>query len=362
VKSSAQLDRKDRLFPADSEVFETNPLGIAHGAIGVLYAISKIDKKVDPALLDWVVAREINPRQHPPGLAAGVAGMAWAMLEIGEAERAEAILSKGVDHPLLATSASLYHGAAGWGMANLKFWLTTGKGAYVDQAMHAGEMILAQALEGSAGLFWPEPDGQIPLGLAHGAAGIGLYFLYLFAATGQARWKELAIKSFDHDIAQAVEQKWGGWSWRKWRESEANIVCPYWEYGSAGMGIACLRFLAVLGDARYQELLEQIYPDCSRKYAVHPGRNMGLAGIGEFLCDAFQFTGQERFRASALRLADGIKLFAIREPEGLAFPCGGARISCDFATGTAGIMLTLDRLVSGRSSDFLPDEILKGVS
>ena len=361
VKASAEYDREDRLFPAGCEVFETNPLGLAHGALGVLYALSRIENKVEPALLDRLGRWQISQRSYPPGLATGVAGLAWAMLEIGDLGRAEAILSQGVDHPLLPTSASLWHGAAGWGMANLKFWLTTGKGSYLEQALHAAESIVNSAREQSGGLCWAEPDGRVPYGLAHGAAGTGLFFLYLFAATGRSRWKDLAVKALDHDLAQAAEQPGGNLSWTK-GSLDPNVVYPYWEYGSAGVGIACLRYAAALGDSRYRDVLERIYLDCDRKYAVYPGRTMGLAGICEFLCDAFQFTGEERFRASARRLADGLALFAIRENEGLAFPCNGNRISCDFAMGTAGIMLTLDRLVSGRPGDFLLDELLKGAS
>src|SRR5262249_59192945 len=133
-----------------------------------------------------------------------------------------------------------------------------------------------------------------------------------------------------------VAQEGGGLPWPKGPRAD-KIVYPYWEYGSAGVGIACLRYSAALGSPRYHEVLERIYLDCDRKYAVYPGRAMGLAGICEFLWDAFQFTGEERFLASALRLADGIRLFALREPEGVAFPCTGARIGCAFAVGTAGV-------------------------
>jgi serine/threonine protein kinase len=360
IKAMATYDREDRLFPADGELFNTNPLSLAHGAIGPVYALNKIEHKVDHLMLDWIVRRQITNRTYPPGLSLGIAGIGWALLDLGEVDKAQGVLSQGVDHPLLPQSASLYHGAAGWGMANLRFWLATGDGKYVDNAIAAANMIIGSSRDDIDGLCWPDANGRIRLGLGYGATGVALFFLYLFGATGRSKFKNFAIRSLDYDIARAVEIEGGGFSWPS--SDNTNIVSPYLENGSAGVGIACLRFSKVLGDVRYHELVEGIFIDCDRKYSVYPGRNLGLAGILEFVTDAYQFTNDERFRRSARRLAEGIALFAIRDPDGLAFPGYGPRISCDFGTGSAGIMLALDRLASGRKGDFMLDEILEGVS
>ena len=288
--------------------------------------------------------------------------MAWAMLEIGDLDRAETILTQGVDHPLLPASASLYHGSAGWGMANLKFWLTTGKGTYLDQAVRVAEQIMAAARESAAGPCWPDPDGQVRYGLAHGEAGIGLFFLYLFAATGQSKWKNLAVKALDYDLAQAVAQSGGGFSWRKGSAAGANIVYSYWEHGQRRRGHRLSAFCRGPVQCSLSRSLAAHLPQLRQKVRRLSRPEHGPDRHVRVPVRRLSVHQGGAFSREARRLADGIALFAIRDANGVAFPCNGARISCDFAMGTAGIMLTLDRLVSGRRGDFLLDELLNRVS
>lgn len=359
MKANAEPRRKDRLFPADSAVFETNPLGLAHGAAGALYALRKIEGRVAPELIDWLASVEPSADALPPGLYHGLSGVAWALLDLGRGQAAAAALDKCSGHALLRRSPDLYHGLAGWGMTNLHFWRMTGDPRRLEAAREAGEALLSAAEDREQGLCWPGKDGAVPFGLAHGASGIGLFLLYLDRAAGGG-FETAARRALDFDIAQAMETDNGGLSWSRGSDGKM-LALPYWKYGSAGVGVAALRFYKATGLERYRDLVEKIFVDCDRKYAVYPGRNDGLAGIGEFLLDAFLETGDVKFRDSALRLARGIELFAIEDGDGAAFPGNGlSRISCDLATGAAGIALFLDRLARPRPADFMLDELLRG--
>ena len=358
VKANADLHRKDRLFPADAMVYQTNPLGLAHGAAGVLYGLSKVEGSVAPELSDWLTKTDASADGYPPGLFHGLAGIAWALLEMGQVPEAEATLAKSFDHPLLAVSPDLYHGIAGWGMANLKFWLKTKNQTYLDRAQEVGRALLKTAQTSEDGLYWPTKDGVVHYGLGHGASGIGLFLLYLDRAVGGGRYEEAAVKAFDYDLAQAVEMPGGGLSWRR-SDEILKIVYPYLKSGSAGVGVVALRFLKAIKNPRYRDIIEKIHIDCDRKYTVFPGRNEGLAGLGEFLLDAYLETGDKKYLNSAYRAATGLKIFCMREKEGAAFPGSGlTRVSCDLATGSIGIALFLDRLQRPRSADFLLDELL----
>lgn len=358
VKSHADYQRKDRLFPSDPDVFETNPLSLAHGAVGIMYALNKIEKKLDFKMIDWVRQHEISCRNYPPGLFLGMSGIAWGLLEIGYVNEAEDIFAKTFDHPLLSSCADIYYGIAGWGMANLKFWLSTGKNIYLNNAEKAGEMLRFSAQKDEDKLCWPNQNKEIHIGFAHGASGIGLFFLYLYSATGNETYKKIALKALAYDLAQAVEMDNGGLTWARMNDSN-KIFYPYWEYGSAGIGIVCLRYFQVLNDKQYIDLVEKIYVDCDRKYTIYPGRNNGLAGIGEFLLDVFMVTKDKKYLNSAYKVASGLKIFAVHEQDGIAFPGNGlVRISCDYATGISGIMLFLNRLLSGGRSDFMLDELI----
>jgi hypothetical protein len=45
---------------------------------------------------------------------------------------------------------------------------------------------------------------------------------------------------------------------------------------------------------------------------------MGLSGIGEFLIDMYYFTGEPKYLRDAFKLAEGVLLFEIERPEGIA--------------------------------------------
>jgi len=359
VKTNADYRRKDRLFPADTLVFETNPLSLAHGAAGIAYALNRIESKTEPAILDWIKKQEVSPENYAPGLYIGTSGIAWALLELGQEAAAESLFDTSFGHPLLPTAPGLYHGLAGWGMANLRFWSTTKRDVYLGNARKAASALLEAAKVDKAGLHWAQEDGLVQYGLAHGASGIGLFLLYLHAATGDDRYKQAAISALDYDLEKAEATPSGGMTWPKDNDPH-KVLYPYWAQGSAGIGIISLRFLKALGDPRYLDFLDHIHIDCDRKYTIYPGRNDGLAGIGEFLIDAFQATADEKYLDSAYRIAAGLKIFARRDDDGISFPGNGlARISCDYATGTIGIASFLDRLMTGRRSDFMLDELIK---
>ena len=358
IVSNADYARKDRLFPADPEVFETNPLSLAHGAMGVIYALSKLGRKPNPEMIEWVRRHKISSLNYPPGLYLGMSGIAWGLLELGDVAGAEAVFEKTFEHPLLTASSSMYVGLAGWGMTNLKFWLATKKEIYINNATKAAELLTASVRNSALGVYWSEPDGTVPLGLAYGGSGIGLFLLYLYKATGNQKYREMAVGALDHDIAHAGEIKNGNISWPQKTGSD-DILYPYWEYGSAGIGIVCLRYFRALKDDKYLKMVERIQASCEIKYAIFPGKNIGLAGFGEFLIDAYDITKDVKYKKSANKVASGLKLFAIHKENGVAFPGNGlARISCDYASGGSGIAMFLDRLVSGRPADFMVDELL----
>jgi lantibiotic modifying enzyme len=132
---------------------------------------------------------------------------------------------------------------------------------------------------------------------------------------------------------------------------------PYWRFGSAGVGTAVVRFQRLLQLPRYEAALEKIFIDTDRKYAVFPGRFTGLAGLGEFLLDMYDLTGERRFKESAQKAAAGIMHFRLQR-NGAAFPGELlSRLCCDFGTGSAGIALFLNRLLGKQKNDFMLDQL-----
>ena len=356
LNSVADYKRRDRLYPADPRIFSTNPLSLAYGAAGVTYALYKITGTVPQAAVDWTLQHRITPTEYAPGLYLGMAGIAWSLLEMGMREPAEEIFRSTFQHPLVSQSPDLFHGMAGWAMAALRFFLVTGKEEYLEQAEGAGRELIASCRKSDRGYNWSSSD-ESPLGLAHGSSGVGLFLLYLHLITKNENYLAAGLQGLDFDLAAGARTKDGGLSWSENAES-ASPLYPYWRLGSAGIGIATVRFQRLLRSPRYESILEQVFIDTDRKYAVFPGRFAGLAGLGEFLLDMHDFSGERRFLESANKVAEGIMHFRVKR-NGSAFPGElSSRLCCDYGTGSAGIALFLNRLLGKQKSDFMLDELL----
>lgn len=353
----ADYERKDRLFPAFAMVFRTNPLSLSYGACGIAHAIGAMGRQVPQQVVDWILQPTKDRDSIPPGLYSGLSGIAWSVLDLGRREEAKRILALSHKHPLLYEAADLFHGIAGWGLANLKFFLALQDELYLSKAMDAGEFLLKSSKESEKGLYWASGD-EIPLGLAHGPSGISLFLLYLYLASGREDFLATGIRGLDYDLNSGVTTRDGGLSWRR-KDDQGKIIYPYWRYGSAGIGMALIRYHSVLGDERYMDFIEKIYLDLNRKYAVFPGLFIGLAGLGEALLDFHRFTGDDRFLRGAYRVATGLSLFRITRDEGIAFPGDGLnKICCDLATGSAGVGRFFHRLVHGGPTPLVLDELL----
>jgi class III lanthionine synthetase len=351
----ADYSRKDRLFPADPKIFMTNPLSVAYGAAGVIYALQKVAGKVPQKAYDWIFSHKITSESYPPGLYLGLSGIAWSLLEIGGVHEAERLCRLAAKSRLLDDSSDIFYGKAGFGLANLRFFQETGDEYYLETACETGRKLLQEARKHERGCHWAA-DSTAPLGLAHGASGIGLFLLYLYLATKESKFLEMGRQALEFDLSFALETMDAGLSWGHASDAPSPLY-PYWRYGSAGVGTVLLRFYNLLGGERYAGILEKIFIDADRKYASFPGRFIGLAGIGNFLLDMHQFHPHGPYLESARKAGRGLMHFKV-ERHGIAFPGDTlSRLSCDYGTGSAGIALFLKRLIDGSPNDFMLDSL-----
>lgn len=340
----ATYGRRDRLFPSDGAIFRTNPLSLSYGACGVAYALNKIERKVPVEVIDWILSCNKHVTLIPPGLYIGLAGIAWSMLELGLHEESQKVLTSTYDHPLLYDSFDLHYGVAGWGLANLRFFMEFPDEIYLQKAEEAGSYLLETLAEDARGCYW-SADGKIPLGYSHGQSGVSLFLLYLYIAGGKEKFLDVGIKALEFEMNNATPSMKGeSISWMKFAD-EGYIVYPYLKLGAAGVGMSMLRYYRLLGEKKYRDMLELIYIDTTRKYTLFPGIFNGLAGLGEFLLDLHRVTNESHHFDAAYRVAAGISLFKIEKKQGLAFPGDMLRrISCDYGTGSAGVGHFLHRL------------------
>ncbi len=358
ILANATYVRRDRLFPSDPA--NCNPLNIAHGALGVAYALKRLTGEVQGEVAQWILQQEVLPSTYPPGLYLGLSGIAWALDELGYTDEGLLALRKAQTHPLLLKAADVFHGATGFGLANLHFWQRTRAQAFLDAAAWVGDWLLESKQETEQGYHWPTAEGAVRVGYAFGASGVALFLLYLYVSTGDKRFLNAGLRAVDFDLHCGISTE----GFISFPEDVRNstVLFPYWLNGTAGVATALVRYVAVTGSNELQSRLGQIIPDIMRKYTMTPGLFEGLAGLGNVLLDCYQFLGEERYLEEAHRVADGVLLFRLDKPSGVAFPGDYLyRISADFATGSAGIGLFLHRLLHGGGNfNFVPDSLLGG--
>ena len=358
--SEAAFDRRDRLFPSDPEVYNTNPLGFAYGACGVAQVLQRVRGEVDPRVASWIADREFVASDMPPGLYMGLTGIAWTLLDLGLKDRAQELMAMTEDHHLLWRAPDVFHGAAGWGLGQLRFFLETGDEAYLHGARKAGKFLVDTAEEEDGLPYWRNTDFT-SCSYAFGASGISTFLLYLSLADGDSSYLELGRRSLDWIESKSMDNLDGHPSWKA-KEDEPTFT-PYWEWGTAGIGHAVLRYLAVTGDPDLERYLYTLVPDCDRKYTIFPGYFFGLAGLADFHVEMARFGHQPQESIErARRGVAGTLLFAIESQRGgIAFPGESlTRLTCDFGTGGAGIAFAAHRLHTQGPPLLMLDELLDG--
>ncbi|QWT19412.1 class III lanthionine synthetase LanKC [Bacillus sp. NP157] len=358
IDRHARQPRDDRYVPAGPPAFESHPYGVAHGAAGILHAYLRSQRKPPSNLLPWLCEGLDRSRERGAGLVGGDAGIAWTLFDAGDDAHARALLQATPLEGAVQERAGLHEGIAGWGLARLKAWHATADDAFLLAASLAGDRLLANAMAVDGTLCWPDVARQ-PLGLAQGASGVALFLLHLHLATHAARYLDAACSALDFDLSRAVADPHGSPSWPAY--VGAPTLLPYLRQGTAGVLAVAARVHAVSGYARFRDAILASESDLFRRHAISPGLFDGLAGIGETLLDLATFLPDRAalYRDHAMRVASGVELFLLPRDDCLAVPGTElVRISCDLATGNAGVGMFLERLTQGGRASFMLDEAL----
>lgn len=340
-------ERRDRVWPADIEVFRTNPLNVACGAGGPLLLLKDLGCSIPEPVETWLREQQPVKERYPPGLFAGLAGIAQVFAELGYDDMAAAALEESYRSPLVFAAADYLHGAAGWGMVQLWFFERKRQAIHLERACEAGEQILAMAEQRERNLCWRNPlDREVHFGLGYGASGVALFLLNLYRATRHKSFRTAAEAAIRFELSNAHKPRSSALKWPNY-EGAVDIFEPYWRHGSAGIASTLIRFYTLLGDSRYCVLAERAANFAYTKFAVQPTQFEGLSGIGEMALDLFLATGKECFLQMAYELAGAILLYAVPTSRGIAFPGRLlVRLSNDYGTGSAGVGLFFHRLLN----------------
>jgi Protein kinase domain len=327
ILASATPDREDRLFPGDVEQFRVTGagLGIAHGAAGVLYALSEAAGVRVPDYEEWLLDRTAQP---VPGIRLGLyegqAGIAYALARFGHTGAALRAAGSCLEERWERLGSGLHDGLAGFSLAMLAVADATGEPALADAAARAAGIVADRAPELAA-----NPDRAA--GLLHGASGPALLLLRMYERTADPGYLDAAETAIAADLARCVTDRAGGLQvddgWR---------TLPYIDAGSAGIGMVVDRFLAHRPHDAFAAASAKLAMGAQSGFYVQAGLFNGRAGM------LLYFAGDEG-RAEELREhVRRMSWHAVRYANGLAFPGDMLfRLSMDLGTGTAGVLLGL---------------------
>lgn len=352
ILANIRPGRQDSLFPADPFVHATNPLSLGFGASGVLYALKKCGFEIPKCAYDWLEQKldRVNPQELPPGLLTGASGIAWSLWELGFEDRALALMKMANESPLLKHHHSYLYGMAGVGMANLYLYLRTGGAGYLAMATSLADALLKTAQESDKGIYW-ESDKLIHLGYGYGQSGVALFFLRLSQLSGNEKVLLAGRRALEFDLSHGLELETGVLSFP--RAPGDTTLLPYIEEGSAGSAKVAMRY-------GMWDRMEAMLLEIHRKYSGFTGLLYGLGSFIDALTDAFLFSNNPKYLEMAKRPISGIRdIYLIKQLHGSATPGDNLfRISCDYATGVAGILRTLHRYTHLECADFVLDEVV----
>ncbi|HDS1654007.1 TPA: protein kinase/lanthionine synthetase C family protein [Stenotrophomonas maltophilia] len=360
LKSHQCAAREDRLWPASSQLFSTNPISVQFGAAGTAFFLLRSGAGLDCEVLDWIEERS-SLVKCPPGLYSGLGGVALLLLHAGRIDSAKRQVELIGASPLALATPSLYFGAAGQGLILLHFWRVTGDSAYLADAVLIAETLIASARSSAAGCFW-ECEGKVFLGLGDGQSGIAIFLTYMGVATGESRYHLFARKALDFDAANCVVRA-GRKFWRSYvGASDRSPSSPHTRFGSAGVGAACIRYYAATGDERFRDLALDCAYSAGSRVSNKIWQDSGNAGFGELMLDLNHFIGGDFFKNSAMYQAEAVLPHAVAVDDGFAF-AGPAhhKLCSDYSMGSAGIGIFLDRLLHDRGRFLMLDDLIKRI-
>jgi hypothetical protein len=344
IRASATPDRADRLFPGDIDQFRVpgGGLGLAHGAAGVLYALSEAAGVRVAEYEEWLAARATRPPEGTRlGLYEGLAGVACTLARLGQTDAAVRTARLCLGENWHRLGHDLYDGLSGFALAMISVGEQAGEQALTDAGTRAAEIVAAPYMDG-----WRPEDDQAAdgsrgaVGLLRGASGKALLFIRMYEREGTPEYLAAAERAIAADLGRCVTDRHGALQvddgWR---------TLPYLAGGSAGIGMVIRQFAAHRGNEAFADAARGIRLAASSGLYAQSGLFNGRAGMIAYLAGAGAGAAHEDGGGETTERLIGAHVsrlgwHSVRYAGGLAFPGDMLlRLSMDLGTGTAGVLL-----------------------
>jgi serine/threonine protein kinase len=374
IQSSAR-PAGERLWPATAFGMTTDPRNVQHGVAGVIGALvqswyrtgERDALEVARQAADWLAERVETLAFAPVGVHFGAGGVAWSLADAGSAVGDDLLVHRAVGLALRLSpewpGPDVTHGRAGLGMTLLHLHKLTGDDRLLAAAGRCADSLLRDAETSPTGLIaWRTPPefrsnfaGRSFYGFAHGTAGIATFLLAMAEMSGREDCLHV-VSAAASSLVQSCTSRDGLVGWGEGPEVAPGLL-PHWCNGASGIGSFLLRWWNFSRD----DSLVPVVEGAARTVMAAKWRSgvaycHGLAGNGDFLLDAGDILGDNRYGVWAADLAsvlfdrrvvqDGLCTFG--DQPGVRTP--------DFNVGLAGVLSFFLRLRHGGSRLWMVDQ------
>ncbi|MFJ6904902.1 class III lanthionine synthetase LanKC [Streptomyces griseoluteus] len=340
----------DVVFPTVPRGYESNTRSVAYGTAGVLHALRLAGRETDPTILSRLAESALRERHDAaPGITVGSAGVAWVLADHGMIEEARALLDAAERHPVLAQRATLGEGTAGVALTHLALYGHDGDERHLRRAAE----LRAEIPEDGPGLATVLGYNHAT-GLLNGRSGIALLDHYLYRMLGDKAARTRGLGLLRTELLRARPSGEGGVAFPVSDKDTRSMIYLY--AGAAGFATVVTRYLDDLSDDQDADLLKALTASlaaCRTPFTVYSGLFEGRAGLVFALAEHAARTGDQDTHQAAVDAARRLYGHAVAHHTGARFVGEGTvRFSADLATGSAGVLLALTRLLDNRADAF----------
>ena len=355
-------ERSDWLWPPSAGGLGYLPISLHSGAAGVgLFLAETYRATADRAFLEaaeeaaaWCERwGDTHSHLKAPGLWFGHAGVAWLHVRLAELTgdgrhmEVSSDYARAIDR-MPCSYLDLAHGLAGVGLMHLALARETRIPYHHRRALEIADSLLESARPYGRGLIWPLTLGGADprFGLAHGAAGIGLFLAETAALTGQSSYLRGADAAADTllDSALGGRDGNGGWLWAQ-APGDARLSID-WHSGSSGIGSF---FIRLFHQTQREEHLgaARRAAEASWRGAKPSGSSVwrGVPGVCHFLLDMYRATGDNCYLHQATELGQVLIILAGRSGDTMLWWTDRlSQVDADLMGGNSGVGMLFLRL------------------
>ncbi|MEU6816089.1 class III lanthionine synthetase LanKC [Streptomyces sp. NPDC046860] len=335
IRAAATPERLDRLFPGEPAALHDGGHTLAHGAAGVLYALTVTGHETDPGHHEWLWQAARRDEQPRPGLYDGLHGVAHTLRLLGRPDQALDVLNRAIDLTTEATPSGMHDGLAGIGLNLRHLARALDIPGLHSEALRTGELLAAR-------LTGVTRTPAVRAGLMRGWSGPALFFLGLYEDTGETRWLDLARQAIHLDLAHC--RRVG----TALTPSDGTRPLPTLGGGAAGIAVALSAYLGHRPEEELSGTLDALHSALDMDFTVHSGLVAGRAGLAAALAHNRAADRDPALAAALTAHIRDLAWHALSQDGGIAvIGAQNMRLSMDLATGTAGILHALHTVSDG---------------